>query len=572
MAATEWGRIGELNRGLQEQQPGSTRTPNGHSIDSESAPVSGVRTVSLREELPAGSQPYLLSNSRPTRHQTLFALCISAVLACACLAAVPFARIRLEGTEGLLPAYAAAMLLVEVITAALLLATYSVQRSLAVLVLSSAYLFSGLLALPWALTFPGVFDAFGLDTGMQSTATIAAVRRLGFALLVLAYAVLRNQDGRTEEPPVSSRPILTSVGMVGLCVALLTLAVFLDPGTLPEFMVSTRDVSGLWSYVSATALILYATTLLILLRGRRSVLDLWLIVVIVTLSIEIILLSYVSGGIRLSVGWWAGRVYGLVSASIVLLALLSQTTALHAKLAHAVSQERRIRESRLTMMEALSASIAHEINQPLSSMVTNANAAARWLDKPRPEIDEAQDAIEDIVSDGHRAGTIIEGIRMIFQKSSRDRELLDVKTLVKDVLRRWQADARRTGVALETDLEEEPVTVVGNRIQLQQVISNLVANAIDAVNEATGGERVVQLRTRQHDRNWVQVSVEDTGPGVALDDADRIFEAFFTTKPEGMGMGLMFCRSVIESHGGRLWLERHRPGGAAFRFTLPRLE
>lgn len=517
-------------------------------------------------EKPAALRPFLLSNSEPTAQQKRSAAFFVAVLAGAFLATLPFAGIDLKGTEALLPAYASAVLLVEVITAALLLTTYSMQRSRAVLVLSVAYLFSGLMVLPWVLTFPGVLDAFGLNTDMQSTATIAAIRRLSFAALLVLYAVLRRNDA----PAAATRgpTVATSVVAVLAAAAVLSFLVLSNHGSLPRLMVSIREVSGSWKYVAMAAGGLYVAALVLLLRCRLTVLDLWLTIVVVTLLIEVTLLSFVSAGTRLSLGWWAGRLCGFVSAGTVLLMLLSQTTALYARLAEAVSQERRIRESRLTTMEALSGSIAHEINQPLSSMVTNANAALKWLEKPVPDVAEAQEALSAIVDDGHRAGKIVEGIRLIFQKSARDREALDMAVIARDAVRRWQSDAAPAGLSFAADLDDAALPVVGNRSQLEQVLSNLIANAVDATTEAGG--RWIRLRCQCEDRNWLLVSVEDSGPGVVPETAGRIFDPFFTTKPGGMGMGLMFCRSVVEAHGGRLWLDRDHSNGAAFRFTLPR--
>src|SRR3546814_3001302 len=150
--------------------------------------------------------------------------------------------------------------------------------------------------------------------------------------------------------------------------------------------------------------------------------------VLCTLLIELVLLSYVSAGLRLSRGWWAGRFYGFISASVVLLVLLSETTTLYARLARSVSAERRAREDRLTAMEALSASIAHEVNQPLASMVTNADAGLRWLGRNSPELEEARAALRRIASDGPRAGTGIEGIRMMFKKSAKKRVPLNLRS------------------------------------------------------------------------------------------------------------------------------------------------
>ncbi|UEM19754.1 MASE4 domain-containing protein [Skermanella mucosa] len=517
-----------------------------------------------------GDHPFLLSTSPPTRNQERLAVCVLAVLVAELLVTAPFARIPLPGTEILLPAYGAAILLIELITSALLLALFSVQHSRAVLVLAIGYLFSGLMVVPWMLTFPGVFEALGLDAGLQVTASIAALRRLGFPLFVLAYALLK--DGPASEPRFHGSVPLAIVGSVAGAFAaagMLTWFILANDDSLPNFMRNARNVTGLWSYIPAMAIFLYLTALAVLFARRRSVLDLWLMVVLCTLLIEIILLSYVSAGIRLSVGWWGGRSYGLASASMVLLVLLSESTTLYARVARSVSAERRARETRLTAMEALSALIAHEINQPLASMVTNADAGLRWLEKENPDPAEAQAALRRIVNDGHRAGRVIESIRAMFKKEARDRVPLDVNRLIEEVLARCRDDVRLGRVTVETALEPGLPTVTGNPIQLQQVLSNLVSNAIDAMCSVTGRARVLRVTSRSQAPGEVMVSVEDSGPGVGPELRGRIFEPFFTTKPDGMGMGLMFCRLIIESGGGRLWADGNVPHGAVFRFTLP---
>jgi signal transduction histidine kinase len=220
-------------------------------------------------------------------------------------------------------------------------------------------------------------------------------------------------------------------------------------------------------------------------------------------------------------------------------------------------------------MEALSASIAHEINQPLASMVTNADAGLRWLDKKSPDVAEAQAALRRIVSDGHRAGNVIKGIGAMFKKGARERVPLDLNRLIDEVLRRSQGEAQLGRVTVEAELDEALPPVTGNPVQLQQVVSNLVANAIDAMDSVTKRPRVLRVTSRLQESGEVLVSVEDSGTGVDPKHKDRIFEPFFTTKSDGMGMGLMFCRSIIEANGGRLWTTDNVPQGAIFQFTLP---
>ncbi|MDN2583860.1 ATP-binding protein [Aquibium sp. ELW1220] len=516
-------------------------------------------------------QPFLVSNTPPTRQQTMLAVGIAALLGCATLAAMPFAGVRLEGTEPVLPAYAAGLAVVEIMTGVLLLATLTLSRHRAVTVVAAGYLFSGLLAIPWAISFPGVFPALGLDVDVQSTATLAAVRRLGFASSLLAYAALRLADGPESGRGQSKGSLLACVFAVAAAAVAVSVLALSGVGKLPRFMANTREVAPLWSYVPAAAMTLYVLTAGMLLAARRSVLDLWVTVVVFTLAMELFLLSYVAGGTRLTIGWWTGRVLGLVSASMVLTVLVSQTAILYARLADTTARDRQDREARLTVMEALSASIAHEINQPLSSMVTNAYAALRWLGKPEPHVPEATAALQDIVGDGHRAGRIVEETRSIFRKTGGERELLDLPAVLEEALDRLRFDVARAGVRLAVEPFRGPVIVSGNRIQLEQVVCNLVTNALEALRGIVGRERLVTIRCRR-EGNWAVISFADNGPGVAQPQASRIFDPFFSTKSNGMGMGLMVCRTVIEAHGGQLWLEPDAGAGATFSLRLPALD
>ncbi|WP_299812682.1 ATP-binding protein [uncultured Roseibium sp.] len=517
---------------------------------------------------------FLLTTSLSGRDQWQFAIGVLVVLVAALLVTVPFASIALEHTEALLPAYATAVFIVDLVTATLLLALFSVQRSSAVLALSLGYLFSGAMILPWALTFPGVSASLGLpDAGLQTTAMIATVRRLSFPLFVLAYALMKDSDTFLRTPQGTERNIIVMsvTGVIVIALALTWLVVANDDA-LPTFMRDEMHVSDLWHYVPATAVGLSLAGLLSLWRGRCSVLDLWLMVVLCSSLIEIILLSYVSSGLRLSVGWWAGRLYGLISASIVLLVLLSETMTLYARLARSVLAERRTRDARITAMEALSASIAHEVNQPLASMVTNADAGMRWLGRSPPDLPEAKAALERIVNDGHRTAKVIDGIRTMFKKGTQERVPADVNQLIVETLKRSRSETHLARISVQTELYETLPLVTGCPVQLEQVISNLVANSIDAMTAVSSRERVLRIQTAPQGSDRILVSVEDSGSGMTPDCKERIFEPFFTTKPDGMGMGLIFCRWIIEAHGGRLWMMDNEPHGTIFQFTLPRAD
>ncbi|MCA1366930.1 PAS domain S-box protein [Bradyrhizobium sp. BRP14] len=225
--------------------------------------------------------------------------------------------------------------------------------------------------------------------------------------------------------------------------------------------------------------------------------------------------------------------------------------------------------TRVTTMGALTSSIAHEVNQPLAAVVTNANAALRWLATQPPNLGEARETLERIVRDGHRAGEVIGRVRALLKKTATVTAPVDLNGLVEDSVALVEGEIRRHRILLRTELAPDLPPVVGDRVQLQQVILNLVMNGIEAMKKVADRPRELLIRSRPDISGSVLVAVQDAGVGLEPESAERVFEAFYTTKAEGLGMGLAICRSIIEAHGGRLWAEVNEPWGAVFQFTLP---
>ncbi|MGZ3360474.1 MAG: PAS domain-containing protein [Xanthobacteraceae bacterium] len=249
-------------------------------------------------------------------------------------------------------------------------------------------------------------------------------------------------------------------------------------------------------------------------------------------------------------------------------ALMDVTATRQAQEALHSAQAELAHVTRVTTLGEMSASIAHEVNQPLAAIVTNGEASLRWLDRGTPEIDEALDAIRHIVSEAHRASGVIRGIREFSRKAEPEMVRLDVNGVIDEVVTLVQREALRHGVTMRLQPGSRLPMVRGDRIQLQQVIINLVINAIQAMATVTDRERVLFLRTQRHEPDHVLVAVEDVGVGIEPGEADRLFNAFYTTKPDGLGMGLSICRSIIETHGGQVWASRNIGPGMTFQFTI----
>jgi PAS domain S-box-containing protein len=245
--------------------------------------------------------------------------------------------------------------------------------------------------------------------------------------------------------------------------------------------------------------------------------------------------------------------------------------------AEARENEQRYREAqlelahvtRVTALGELTASIAHEVNQPLAAVVANAQACLRWLDHDTPDLDGARRSVEWIIDDGNRASEVIRRVRALAKKTDIEKVALDVNDVVRETIPLVQRELISHQALLRMELAPTLPMILGDRVQLQQVIINLVMNGIESMQSVTDRPRELVVRSCQDETQQVRVSVADCGVGISAENAGRLFTAFFTTKPNGMGMGLSICRSIIDAHGGRLWAAPCEPQGALFQFTIP---
>jgi NO-binding membrane sensor protein with MHYT domain/two-component sensor histidine kinase len=226
------------------------------------------------------------------------------------------------------------------------------------------------------------------------------------------------------------------------------------------------------------------------------------------------------------------------------------------------------RVNRVNTMAELTASLAHEVNQPISAAVTNAEACLRWLDGGNPNLEEARAAAIEIVKDGTRAAEIITRIRLLFRKGTPQRELLDVNEIVREMIVLLRSEVARNSISVRTELAADIPGVMADRVQLQQVMMNLISNSIDAMKDVDG-TRELAIKSRRGENGQLMVSVSDTGVGLPPQQANQIFDAFFTTKVHGTGMGLSISRSIVAAHDGRLWAADNSPCGASFHLILP---
>ena len=503
-----------------------------------------------------------------TQKRLAVALVIGLLVVFVLITAGILTGIQTKRVDAFLPAYLTAMFVCDSITAVLLFAQFSILRSRAVLVIASGYIFTALILIPYALAFPGLLAPTALIGGLQTAASLYVLWHCGFPLFVVAYALSKHGDVRKQHFKGTMRAaIAQSLALPASLVLLATLICTVGEAYLPPIMIDSTRFSSHWPYLVGAPIALVCISALIVLWVRgRTMLDLWLLVVMLLYLIEVPL-SYYPAPTRFSAGWYAVRTFGFLSSSLVLVVLLYEIQTLYGRLLAAVLAQRREREARLMTGNAVAASIAHEVRQPLTAMVTTADAGLRFIYRSVPNLDRAKEAFKRIVADGHRAGQVIESIRANFRNDDRDRALLNLNEMIDEAVALGRGELQKHGIRVNVEASTQLPQVRANPIQLQQVLVNLIMNAVDAMAEK-GQPRVLTLKSEQYDGERVIVMVADTGTGISAEDAERMFNPLFTTKAAGMGMGLSICRAIIEAHQGRLWFAPNTPRGAVFHFTL----
>jgi signal transduction histidine kinase len=508
------------------------------------------------------------AQSPVTPRQRRFALVAVFVQLTVLALIAPLATKPLLRIDSFVPLLSIAIFATDFITSALLFAQYSVMRSSAVLVLASGYLFTALIVVSYALTFPEVFSPVHIpDADFQSAAYLYNFWHGGFPIALLAYVWLRGKDGaKTLAKTRASYVICYCVLLVfGLVFGLTELATTGDK-YLPVFFLDATHATPLSRHVLQAVFLLPATAAVVLWSRQRSLLDQWLAVVALGLTIELVFVAFLSSG-RFSVGFYAGRLFSLFTSAIVLIVFIWEITRLYANLGLANARLERERSNRLMNVEAATAAIAHELNQPLSAIVLNAETSLDLLERSPPNLFEVKEALRDIVADGNRTSDALNSIRGLYRTIDEGRQLVDVNEIALGVLHALRGELNSCGITTQTELAPEIPLIDGSRAQLQQVIFNLVHNAVEAMGDTK--IRLLRLITRRQDSDSIVVAVQDTGSGIVVDQLDRVFDAFVTTKSHGTGLGLTICRVIIERHGGQVSAYSDGKSGAMFQFVLP---
>ncbi len=515
--------------------------------------------------------PLVIATMPATDRQRRMAVGVVIVLIVAAAVIAPFASIQVGQTDAFIPVLQTVVSVVDLTTATLLFAQFSIQPQHALLALASGYIFSGSFAFLQTLAFPGGYAPAGLiGDRLNTPAWMYVLWHTTFPAAILVYALSKNMTGAARP---QGRPAMSAIAITVACVlaviAGLTWIVTTKTEYLPSFYATDIRLQTQFGNQINLALWLWGSTALaVLFARRRTILDLWLMVTLLA-YMPSFLVAIIGSSVRFTVGWYAARCFILIASCMLLSVLLVETMLLYSRLASAIILQRRERTNRLLSVEAATAAIAHEIKQPLGSMSLNCDAALECLKATPLDIEELRSCLTDVKNDNSRANEIVAGIRALFKATAPQRTMVQINRLAQEVLRMVEHDLHVHGTSVSTEFQEDVPQVRADPIQLQQVILNLVRNAIDAIAIGPATIKAIRLVTTYDGKSVVSIYVQDTGPGITLDNETQIFDAFFTTKTSGMGLGLSISRRIIEDHGGDLRLTETSSRGSTFEITLP---
>jgi two-component system sensor histidine kinase/response regulator len=557
----------------------------------EIAPA-GSRPMNAQGHLDRSDDPggVILSTLPAGRRDCRLALSVILVSGVLFVAAAPFAKVPLSPAWTFIPIYQSALVVNDLITAVLLFGQASISRSSALRTLASGYLFTAFMAVAHALTFPGLFAPAGLlGAGSQTTAWLYMFWHGGFPVFVGAYAILKTEGSAARRPPGHAGvAILTSLAAALGVVIGFTFLATAGQGVLPVIMRGHHYTPAMIFVVSTVwALSVFA---LIVLWWRRphSVLDLWLMVVMVAWLFDIALAAVLNAG-RFDLGFYAGRIYGLLAASFVLLLLLIENSALYARLVETLSHTRTLQQAlqrqnehleaevqartrqlveteKFATMGNLLAGVAHELNNPLSVILGQVALLVRKA--PDEAVRARGHKLEQAAT---RCARIMKNFLAMARRHPPERASVTLNDVLRESVEILAYELRVANIEVTLELADQLPNVWADEHQLQQVAVNLLTNALHAMRDTTGLRRLMVATRHDVGNERVQIVIADTGPGMTADVRARIFEPLFTTKPEGQGtgLGLSICRGIVESHGGVIQVETAPGQGATFVIDLP---
>ena len=506
----------------------------------------------------------------PTPRQRKIALAFAVGVACVGFIIAWIGLIPMPRSDGFIPGVQGVIAAVEFITAVLLFAQYATESSRALLLLAAGYLFTALIVVAHALTFPGAFSPTGLfGASPQTAAWLYVVWHAAIPVVASGYALLKREPlsaaGVGAAPGVAVwRTVLLAI----VAAVVLTWVAIAAADSLPTLVLSARTFASAASVVTALPLVLSVLAIGLLWRRRTSVLDEWLLVALVAAVAETALVVFV-GASRYTFAFYASRPLAVIAACAVLVALLSEMTGLYVRLSTAVNALQRERASKLMNLDVVVSSIAHEIKQPLMVITTCSTVIDNLLRKPKIDFDEVRLNLRDVSNSSVRIAETIDSLRGLFRNPQEAQQPIDVNSLCLDSLKTLEAELSNHGIGVTTELTAELPPVLGHKGQLREVFVNIMQNAIDALAPLSERARTLRVRTGYSQRNRISVLIEDSGVGIEPERLPSLFTAFITTKERGMGLGLSLCQMIVDRHNGQLSVSSNVGKGTRFEITLP---
>lgn len=513
---------------------------------------------------------FSLANVAPDAQQRRVTFALSGVVFIAFAALIPLVDVPLKRVDTFIPLVQAIVAITDLVTATLLFGQFSATRSRALLVLACGYLFAAVTVVIQALTFPGAFAPLGLlGAGAQTASWIYLFWHFGFSAAALGYAALKDREPASAAGGASPVAIAwSSVAVVLIAAAALTWSVTAGHDWWPSLIVTETRFAPLASELSAVNFAIGVFALGVLWARRTSILDRWLMVALCAAVAENGFVTFF-GASRFTVSFYAGRLFAVVVSTAVLCALLWETMRLYLRLADAVRALQRERANKLMNLEVVVASVAHEIKQPLTVIATRAGIVQRLLGRPPLDLDKVRRNVAEMESASFSVSEVFESIRALFRNPAQQMQPLDLNELALTALRTLSADLNDRGITISTELTPELPQVQGHKGQLQEVLLNIIQNAIDAMDGVSDRPRTLRVTTGAGARDRVTISVEDSGVGIARERLASLFDAFVTTKARGTGLGLGICRMIVDRHEGQLSASSELDEGTRFEITLP---
>ena len=472
-------------------------------------------SASLEARYPVVDARFSVATLAPTPSQRLSTIAVAAFLVAVFLVMILFANIPMPRLDGLNAFVEALVFGSYLVTAVLLFSQCSVIYSPALFALPNGYLFSAVIVIAHALAYPGIFSPTGmLGSRTDTEAWTFLFWHFGFSVSVICYAWLRNEKG--EQNPVIASATISFIWSLIVSVAVVcTFIGGINAGdkVLPRVIVGEAELTNFAHYAAGLDLLMSVLGLLLLWSHRSSILDLWLMIAVCASILALVTPALLISS-RYTLGVYGIRVYLIVSAVAVLIALLWQTGSLYAQLVRSNMMLLHERNNKMLRLEAMAASIAHELRQPLAAIVANGNAALRFLGRERPDLDEAQAGLERMVSDSHRMSDILTNICRLFTRAEVNTHQLDLNKVVRQVVDLLHEDLTKHKINTRVDLLAEMPQVLGNNTQLEEVLINLINNAIQAMDMSADRNRMLRISTELRDRETIAISVADTGPGI----------------------------------------------------------